>query len=88
MWEFPVAHGGAKGGDWDTQHCSDEPRRRPLDVATPLEEGHVLVQLLFAHPTERPQEVPQPRPQALLRGDLGRRAGDRRPAARVGDRLS
>src|SRR5258708_14929288 len=34
---------------------------------TPLKERHVLRQIPLAHPAERPQEVPQPRPQALLR---------------------
>ena len=34
-------------------------------VVTPLEHGDVLVQLILAHAAERPQEVPQPRPQPL-----------------------
>ena len=38
-----------------------------LDVVTPLEHRHVLVQILLVHPAERAEEVPQAGPQPLQR---------------------
>src|SRR5512144_2046345 len=57
----------ASGGLSDPQEGSEKSQRRPLDVVGPLEQGHILVQVLLAHAPERPQEVPQPRPQPLQR---------------------
>src|SRR5262249_35122762 len=39
----------------------------PLEVMTPLEDHEVLILIPLAHPTERAEEVPRPRPQTLHR---------------------
>jgi hypothetical protein len=65
-----TAHVGQVVADL-TQRIAHQVRgRRPLDVVAPLEDRHVLVQVLLAHAPERPQEVPQPGPQPLQRVDV------------------
>src|ERR1700757_4548158 len=55
------------GGVLDAQEGTEELHRRSFHVVTPLEDRHVLVQVHLIDPPERAQEVPQTRPQALLR---------------------
>ena len=57
----------ASGGEFNAQECPEELRGGLLHVASPLEERHVLGQVLLAHSPERTEEVPQPRPAPLER---------------------
>ena len=87
------------GNRWglDAQEGPQELVGHRLEVVGPLEDRHVLRQVPLVHAPERPQEVPQPRPDPLQRvavhladpvavvvpRPLARRVADRRvPAAR------